>query len=63
MSHQQLVITGIDGGKAANQLLQAHAVLNTSVPNDVDHKARNSILAEMAVASGTGDVRIFAGAD
>lgn len=55
-------MTGTEGGKAANTLLQANAVLNDTVPAS-DLKARSAILSELAVASGTGDVRILVGGD
>ena len=56
----QLVIVGTQGGKAANSLLQADAALS-SVPEDYENTSRESILTEMAIASGRGDVRIMMG--
>ena len=54
----QLVILGTDGGRAANSLLQADAALS-SLPEDMS--SRESILTEMAIATGRGDVRIMMG--
>ena len=54
----QLVIVGTHGGKAANSLLQADAALS-SVPEDYENTSRESILTEMAIASGRGDVKIM----
>lgn len=56
---EQLVITGVDGGKAANALLQSNAIFKDMHLADGDQQSRNAILSELAVASGTGDVRIF----
>lgn len=61
--NQQLVVTGVDGGKVANALLQANEVLKDSLIVDRDQRPRSAILAELAVASGAGDVRILIGND
>jgi len=58
--NERLVIVGTHGGKAANSLLQADAALS-SVPEDYENTSRESILTEMAIASGRGDVRIMMG--
>jgi hypothetical protein len=57
----QLVVTGTEGGKTANILLQANAVLDDSEIIPTDQKSRDAILAELAVASGKGNVRIIVG--
>ncbi|KAL3773476.1 hypothetical protein ACHAWO_012737 [Cyclotella atomus] len=62
-TNDKLVITGTEGGKAANTLLQANSVLNDSFFLDRDQNHRSAILAELAVASGSGDVRILVGGD
>ena len=57
---KQLVITGVDGGKAANALIQSNAIFKDLPQINADQQqSQNAILAELAVASGTGDVRIF----
>lgn len=58
--NEKLVIIGTKGGSAANSLLQADAALS-SVPEDLEDQSRESILAEMAIATGRGDVRIMMG--
>lgn len=59
--NEHLVVTGIEGGKAANTLLQANAILAGKVIGSGDQQARAAILSELAVASGSGDVRILVG--
>ena len=59
-ANEKLVIVGTQGGKAANTLLQADAALS-SVPEHMEDQSRESILTEMAIASGRGDVRIMLG--
>jgi len=58
------VITGTGGGNLANALLQADAALKESYSQQYtvdDHKSREAILTELAIASGKGDVRILVG--
>jgi len=57
--NEKLVISGTQGGSAANSLLQADAALS-SMPDHLG-ESRESVLAEMAIATGRGDVRIMMG--
>lgn len=60
----KLIITGTEGGIAANALLQADAVLRESAFNMdlAKHQhSREVILTELAIASGRADVRIMVG--
>lgn len=57
--NEKLVISGTQGGRAANSLLQVDAALS-SVPENAGD-TRETILTEMAIATGRGDVRIMMG--
>ncbi len=58
------MITGNGGGKIANALLQADAALKES-PSQVytvdDHKSRETVLTELAIASGKTNVKVLIG--
>eukprot|EP00581_Thalassiosira_minuscula_P016991 CAMPEP_0183715556 /NCGR_PEP_ID=MMETSP0737-20130205/9716_1 /TAXON_ID=385413 /ORGANISM="Thalassiosira miniscula, Strain CCMP1093" /LENGTH=587 /DNA_ID=CAMNT_0025944657 /DNA_START=10 /DNA_END=1774 /DNA_ORIENTATION=+ len=58
--NERLVIVGTEGGSAANSLLQADAALS-SLPEHMDDQSRETLLTEMAIATGRGDVRIMMG--
>jgi len=58
--NEKLVISGTQGGSAANSLLQADAALS-SMPDHLGDQSHESVLAEMAIATGRGDVRIMMG--
>ncbi|KAL7541310.1 hypothetical protein ACHAXR_011472 [Thalassiosira sp. AJA248-18] len=58
--NEKLVIVGTKGGGAANSLLQADAALS-SLSEHYEDTSRESILTEMAIASGRGNVRIMMG--
>ncbi|KAL7469551.1 hypothetical protein ACHAXS_009804 [Conticribra weissflogii] len=63
-ANDKLVIMGTGGGKIANALLQADAALKES-PSQVytvdDHKSRETVLTELAIASGKTNVRVLIG--
>jgi len=57
-SNEKLIITGISGGEAANQILLVDAALSDTNHLDMDGAERTKILSELAVASGRAYVRL-----
>merc|ERR1712071_32858 len=63
--NNELVVTGISGGEAANRLVLADAALRNETKNGKHEKEsmaeRSRILSELAVAGGNAQVRINVG--